>query len=86
MGQKQKVFKWLSIVLLSVGFLIYVVYLFCRKPAGMMGTEYEHIGWFVVDVFMIGGAILGLLMPERFGKLAGFASSDYPLPIWSCLR
>ena len=72
MEQKQSLFKWLSVVLLDVGFLAYVVYLFCRKPAGMNGTEYEHIGGFIVDTFMIGGAILGLLLPKRFGKLAGF--------------
>jgi hypothetical protein len=73
MEQKDKVFKWLSVVLLSAGFLTYVVYLFCRKPAGMSGSEYDHIGWFIVDVFMIGGALLGLLMPKRFGKLGGFS-------------
>lgn len=73
MEQKGKFFKWLSIILLGAGFLTYVVYLFCRKPAGIAGTEHEHIGWFVIDVFMIGGAILGLLMPKRFGKLAGFS-------------
>jgi hypothetical protein len=67
-----KVSKWLSVGFLSAGFLTYIVYLFCRKPAGMAGTEYEHIGWFVVDVFMIGGSLLGLLMPERFNKLGGF--------------
>jgi hypothetical protein len=72
MEQKQKVFKWLSIIILGAGFLTYVAYLFYRKPAGMAGTEFEHIGWFIVDVFMIGGAILGLLLPKRFGKLAGF--------------
>jgi hypothetical protein len=72
MEQKEKIFKWLSVVLLVAGFLTYVVYLFCRKPAGLSGTEYEHIGWFVVDVFMIGGALLGLLLPDRFEKLGGF--------------
>lgn len=73
MEQKQKVFKWLSVALLGVGFLTYVVYLFCRKASGMAGSEYQHIGWFIVDVFMIGGAILGLLKSERFGKLGGFS-------------
>lgn len=69
MEQKQKVLKWLSVAFLGIGFVTYVVYLFCRKPAGMAGTEYQHIGWFVVDVFMIGGALLGLIMPDRFEKL-----------------
>lgn len=73
MEQKEKVFKWSSIILLGAGFLTYVAYLFCRRPAGIAGSEYEHIGWFVIDVFMIGGAILGLLLPKRFGKLAGFS-------------
>src|SRR5574344_2888890 len=72
MEQKQKIFKWLSVAFLVVGFLTYVVYLFCRKPAGIAGTEYEHIGWFVVDAFMIGGALLGLLIPSKFSKLGGF--------------
>jgi hypothetical protein len=72
MEQKQKLFKWLSVIFLAVGFLTYVAYLFCRKPAGMSGGDYDHIGWFVVDVFMIGGALLGLLWPAKFEKLAGF--------------
>ena len=72
MEQKQKVFKWLSVGFLSVGFLVYVVYLFCRKPSGLSGTEYSHIGWFIVDVFMIGGSLLGLLMPDKFRKVGGF--------------
>lgn len=72
MEQKQKLFKWLSVIFLGVGFLTYVAYLFCRKPAGMSGGDYEHIGWFVFDVFMIGGALLGLLWPVKFEKLAGF--------------
>lgn len=62
----------MSVVLLAAGFLTYVIYLFCRKPSGMNGTEYNHIGWFVVDVFMIGGALSGLLLPARFEKLGGF--------------
>ena len=72
MEKKQSIFRWLSVAFLAVGFLTYVVYLFCRKPAGMQGTEFEHIGWFIVDVFMIGGAILGLIWPAKFEKLAGF--------------
>jgi len=72
MEQKQKLFKWLSVIFLGVGFLTYVAYLFCRKPAGMSGGDYEHIGWFIFDVFMIGGALLGLLWPAKFEKLGGF--------------
>lgn len=71
MNSKIKSLGLVSSILLFVGFVVFLVYAICLGIRNE--NDYEIWGWVVIDVILIGSAIIGLLLPQKFEKLGGFS-------------